>query len=67
MAPPAPKPPAPEPAPKPSPEGVQVEDEPEHDEEDDDLGGPAPDVVGIELLAAHLGARRLDQEVAPPR
>jgi DNA polymerase-3 subunit gamma/tau len=65
----APLPPKPQPAPKPKPlpEGVQVEDEPEHDEEDDDLGGPAPDVVGIELLAAHLGARRLDQEVAPPR
>ncbi len=65
MAPAAPKP-TPAPTPTPVPEGVTVEDEPEHDEEDD-LGGPAPDVVGIELLAAHLGARRLDQEVAPPR
>jgi DNA polymerase-3 subunit gamma/tau len=60
-------PPAPKPVPKPVPEGVQVEDEPEHDEEDDDLGGPTPDVVGIGLLTAHLGARPLDQEVAPPR
>ena len=59
--------PAPAPVAKPIPAGVQVEDEPEHDEEDDDLGGPAPDVIGIELLTAHLGARPLDQEVAPPR
>ncbi|HJP79926.1 MAG TPA: hypothetical protein VJ914_36980, partial [Pseudonocardiaceae bacterium] len=56
-------PPAPKPAPKPvlaPPAGVQVEDEPEHDEEED-LGGPAPDVLGIELLTAHLGARPLEQ------
>ncbi|HEX4226333.1 MAG TPA: DNA polymerase III subunit gamma and tau [Pseudonocardiaceae bacterium] len=59
--------PKPVPVPKPIPAGVQVEDEPEHDEEDDDLGGPTPDVLGIELLTAHLGARPLDQEVAPPR
>jgi DNA polymerase-3 subunit gamma/tau len=56
-------PPAQKPAPKPlitPPAGVQVEDEPEHDEEED-LGGPTPDVLGIELLTAHLGARPLDQ------
>ena len=53
-------PPAPKPAPKPitPPAGVTVEDEPEHEEED--LGGPTPDVLGIELLTAHLGARPLD-------
>jgi DNA polymerase-3 subunit gamma/tau len=54
-----PPPPAPKPVPAP-PAGVQVEDEPEHDEEED-LGGPAPDVVGIGLLTAHLGARPLEQ------
>jgi hypothetical protein len=40
------------------PSGVTVEDEPEHEEED--LGGPTPDVLGIELLTAHLGARPLE-------
>jgi DNA polymerase-3 subunit gamma/tau len=60
VAPPAPKP-VPKPAPKlvaAPPPGVTVEDEPEHEEED--LGGPTPDVVGIELLTAHLGARPLE-------
>jgi DNA polymerase-3 subunit gamma/tau len=58
-------PPAAKPVPKPAPKlvaapppGVTVEDEPEHEEED--LGGPTPDVVGIELLTAHLGARPLE-------
>lgn len=51
-------------APPPPPPGVRVEDEPEHDEDDSlDAGpvGPTPDVVGIGLLTAHLGARPLEQ------
>jgi DNA polymerase-3 subunit gamma/tau len=57
MAPPQAAKPAPKPVVAPPP-GVQVEDEPEHDEED--LGGPSPVELGIELLTAHLGARPLE-------